>query len=101
MLDVLLILSYHMDTCLLNVGMEGLTVINTHAQVPIPQDISALQWLQGQTASNAHCHPLVYFSPRRSSAPDSPSAAAASVASSGAGAVAGKLHCMPLSASTA
>lgn len=57
-------------------------------EVPIPQDISALQWLQGQTASNAHCHPLVYFSPRRSSAPDSPSAAAASVASSGAGAVA-------------
>lgn len=74
-------------------------------QVPLSRGTTALQWLQGQKAAHAHhlLQPQVYFSPRKSSAPGTPGAAAAEAASAGAGAVAGTvsqqsiaaLHCIP------
>jgi hypothetical protein len=59
------------------------------AQVPLPRGPTALRWLAGQAESQIRLQPRVYFSPRRSSAPDTPGGAAVAAASAGAGAVAG------------
>jgi isochorismate synthase len=61
-------------------------------EVPVPRSVKALWWLRGQgdAAETASLlHPRVYFSPRRSSAPDTPGSQAAAAASAGAGSVAG------------
>lgn len=58
-------------------------------QVPLPRGATALRWLSGQPESQIRLQPRVYFSPRRSSAPDTPGGAAVAAASAGAGAVAG------------
>ena len=60
-----------------------------YAQVPLPRSTEALRWLQGQPCAPAQLMPHVYFSPRHSSAPDTPGGTAASAAASGLGAVAG------------
>jgi hypothetical protein len=60
-----------------------------HLQVPLPRSTEALRWLQGQPQSPRQLMPRIYFSPRRSSAPDTDGGAAASAAAAGSGAVAG------------
>lgn len=73
--------------------LHGRTTSLPELQVPLPRGATALQWLQGQKAAQAHhlLQPQVYFSPRQSSAPGTPGAAAAEAASAGAGSVAGVL----------
>ncbi|KAK9805814.1 hypothetical protein WJX73_002942 [Symbiochloris irregularis] len=56
-------------------------------EVPVPQEASALRWLQGQSCQQLQ--PSFYYSPRRSPAPETPSGAAASAGALGPGAVAG------------
>ena len=61
-------------------------------EVPVPRDVDALHWLRGQQSacdSSAVLHPHVYFSPRRSSAPDTEGSIAAGAAGAGSGSVAG------------
>ena len=58
-------------------------------QVPLPYGLAALRWLQGQPQEAAALQPRVYFSPRRSSAPDTPGGSEAEATSAGTGAVAG------------
>lgn len=60
-------------------------------EVPVPRSCTALRWLRGQVGANSLgvFHPQVYFSPRRSSAPDTAGSTAATAASAGAGSVAG------------
>ena len=60
-----------------------------YSQVPLPRSTDALLWLRGQPYAPAQLMPRVYFSPRHSSAPDTPGGAAASAAAAGLGAVAG------------
>lgn len=48
-----------------------------------------LEWSQGQAAAGPLLRPSVYFSPRRSSAPDTAGGCLAEAAAAGAGAVAG------------
>ena len=54
--------------------------------MPLPRGITALHWLQGQGQAE---QARIYFSPRQSSAPGTQGAAAAEVATAGAGPVAG------------
>lgn len=58
-------------------------------EVPIPRSINALRWLQGQPQTEPCLQPRVYFSPRRSSAPDTVGGRVAEEASKGSGAVSG------------
>lgn len=61
-------------------------------EVPLPRSQKALWWLRGQAEpgqTNALLQPLVYFSPRRSPAPETEGSTAASAAGVGAGSVAG------------
>jgi isochorismate synthase/2-succinyl-5-enolpyruvyl-6-hydroxy-3-cyclohexene-1-carboxylate synthase/2-succinyl-6-hydroxy-2,4-cyclohexadiene-1-carboxylate synthase/O-succinylbenzoate synthase len=66
-------------------------------EVPVPRTTTALRWLGGQSRSTSHRnelsvavnYPQVYFSPRRSSAPDTPGSVAAASATSGTGSIAG------------
>lgn len=57
-------------------------------EVPVPRTTTALRWLGGQSRFPGN-YPQVYFSPRRSSAPDTPGSIAAGAATSGTGSVAG------------
>ncbi|KAK9806829.1 hypothetical protein WJX72_004058 [[Myrmecia] bisecta] len=57
-------------------------------EVPLPRGATALRWLQGQPKLSA-LQPQVYFSPRRSSAPNTAGGDAAEGAAGGSGAVAG------------
>lgn len=63
-------------------------------EVPLPRGVSALRWLQGQSSTEqqpeAAVGPLIYFSGRHSSAPDTPLAAQAEACTKGWFAVAGK-----------
>lgn len=73
-------------------------------EVPVPRGTTALRWLMGQHsagtgdvgASSLGAAPLVYFSGRHSSAPDTPLAARAEAATKGWFAVSGEseLACM-------
>jgi hypothetical protein len=60
-------------------------------EAPVPRVCTALRWLRGQDGANSFgvLQPQVYFSPRRSSAPDTAGSTAATAASAGAGSVAG------------
>ncbi len=60
-------------------------------QVPVPRDVSALKWLQGQPQI-AGLQPRIYFSPRASSAPSTPGGDRAEASMLGSGAVAGTSH---------
>ena len=63
--------------------------LRVYAQVPLPRSTEALRWLRGQPCAPVQLMPRVYFSPRHSSAPNTPGGAAASAAVAGLGAVAG------------
>ena len=63
--------------------------LRVYAQVPLPRSTDALRWLRGQPCMPTQLMPRVYFSPRHSSAPNTPGGAAASAAAAGLGAVAG------------
>lgn len=61
-------------------------------EVPVPRSIDALNWLRGQPSAcdtPPLLEPRVYFSPRRSSAPNTEGSTAAGAAAAGSGSVAG------------